>query len=135
MFLFGWQELNNGVFEMLQGNVSPSDIMIEAIGPMQRFLEFGTERILTVIPNFFVTSILAIIVGMLVTVWAAAFIDRKYGATVLLFLSIMLWLVGGGMAPIFMSVVTCETATRINKPLKWWRAHLSVNSRGFLAKL
>ena len=133
--LVGLAGIEHGFFEMLQGNVTPSDIMIDAIGPAQRFWEYGTETALTIIPNFFVTGILAIIVGLLVTIWAGAFIDRKYGAWVLILLSIMLWLVGGGFAPIFMSILASVTATRINKPLKWWRAHLSVNLRGFLAKL
>ncbi len=133
--LVGLAGIEHGFFEMLQGNVTPSGIMIDAIGPAQRFWEYGTETALTIIPNFFVTGILAMIVGLLVTIWAGAFIDRKYGAGVLLLLSIMLWLVGGGFAPIFMSILASVTATRINKPLKWWRAHLSGNLRGFLAKL
>jgi hypothetical protein len=133
--LVGLAGVEHGFFEVLQGNVSPSDVMIEAIGPAQRFWEYGTERALTIIPNFLVTGILAIILGLLVTVWAGAFIDRNYGAWILLLMSIMLWLVGGGFAPIFMSLLAAATATRINKPLKWWRAHLPVKLRGFLAKL
>jgi len=34
-----------------------------------------------------------------------------------------------------MTILASATATRINNPLKWWRTHLSVNVRGFLAKL
>ena len=63
------------------------------------------------------------------------FIDRKYGIWVLMLFSIMLWLVGGGFAPIFMSILAIITATRMSKPLKWWRAHLPAFIRGFLAKL
>jgi hypothetical protein len=133
--LVGLAGVEHGFFELLQGNVSPSEMMIEAIGPAQRFWEYGTELALTIVPNFLVTGILAIILGLLVTVWAGAFIDRKYGALILLFMSITLWLVGGGFAPIFMSLLAAATATRINKPLKWWRAHLPVKLRGFLAKL
>lgn len=133
--LVGLAGVEHGFFEALQGNVSPNGVMIDAIGPAQRFWEYGTERALTVIPNFFVTGILAMIIGILVTVWATAFIDRKHGATVLLLLSIMLWLVGGGFAPIFMTLLATATATRINKPLNWWRKHLSPNLLGFLAKL
>lgn len=133
--LVGLAGVEHGLFEVLQGNVSPSSIMIEAIGPAQRFWEYGTERALTIVPNFLVTGILAIILGLLVTVWAGAFIDRKYGAWLLLLMSIMLWLVGGGFAPIFMSLLAAATATRINKPLKWWSAHLPVKLRGFLARL
>jgi hypothetical protein len=133
--LVGLAGIEHGFFELLQGNVTPSGIMIEAIGPAQRFWEYGTERALTIIPNFFATGILAILVGLLVTIWAGLFIGRKHGVWVLMLLSIILWLVGGGFGPIFMSILAIVTATRINKPLKWWRAHLPVNARGFLAKL
>lgn len=122
--LVGLAGIEHGFFELLQGNVATNDVMINAIGPAQRFWEYGTERALTIIPNFLATGILAIIFGLLVTIWAGAFIDRKYGARVLMLLSIMLWLVGGGFAPIFMSILASVTATQINKPLKWWRAHL-----------
>jgi MFS family permease len=127
--------VEHGIFEMLQGNVTPSGLMIDAIGPAQRFWEYGTERALTIIPNFFVTGTLAIVFGILVTVWAGVFIDRKYSAGILLLLSILLWLVGGGFAPIFMSILASITATQVSKPLKWWRAHLPAFIRGFLAKL
>jgi len=133
--LVGLAGIEHGFFEMLQGNVTPSGILIDAIGPAQKFWEYATETALTIIPNFLITGILAIIVGLLVTIWAGAFIDRKYGAWVFVLLSLILWLVGGGFAPIFMSILAFATATRINKPLKWWRAHLSINLRGFLARL
>lgn len=131
----GLAGIEHGFFELLQGNVTPSGIIIDAIGPSQRFWEYGTERALTVIPNFFVTGILAIIFGLLVTIWAGVFILRKYGGAVLMLLSIILWLIGGGFAPIFMAIFASVTATRINKPLMWWRAYLPINVRGFLAKL
>ena len=133
--LVGLAGIEHGFFEMLQGNVTPSGIMIEAIGPSQRFWEYGTEPALTIIPNMLFSGILAMIVGLSVTIWAGYFIDKKYGARVLMLLSIILWLVGGGFAPIFMSIFASVAATRINKPLNWWRAHLPAFIRGFLAKL
>ena len=48
---------------------------------------------------------------------------------------LILWLVGGGFAPIFMSILASLTATRINNPLEWWRAHLPVNLLSFLSEL
>lgn len=132
--LVGLAGIEHGFFEMLQGNVTPGGVMIDAIGPEQRFWEYGTERALTIIPNFFVTGILAMIVGLLVTIWAAAFVQRKYGARILFFLSVLLWLVGGGFAPIVFTIFASATATRINKPLMWWQAHLTVTVRGVLAR-
>jgi len=86
--LVGLAGIEHGFFELLQGNVAPNDMMIDAIGPGQRFWEYGVERALTIIPNFLVTGILAIVFGLLVTTWAGVFIDRKYGAGVLMLISI-----------------------------------------------
>lgn len=116
--LVGLAGIEHGYFELLQGDVRPGSIMIEAIGPAQRFWEYGTERALTIIPSFLVTGILAMVFGLLVVIWAGAFVHRKNGAGVLLLLSIMLFLVGGGFGPIFLAILASATATRIDKPLR-----------------
>jgi len=133
--IVGLAGMEHGFLEMLQGNATTNGLVIDAIGPAQKLWPGATEPALTIIPNFFVSGILAMIVGFLVTIWAVAFVQRKHGALILLLLSIMLFLVGGGSPPIFLGVVASAVATRINKPLKWWHAHLSLNARGFLAKL
>ena len=133
--IVGLAGMEHGFLEVLQGNATTNGLVIDAIGPAQKLWPGATEPALTIIPNFFVSGILAMIVGFLVTIWAVAFVQRKHGALILLLLSIMLFLVGGGSPPIFLGVVASAVATRINKPLKWWHAHLSLNARGFLAKL
>ncbi len=133
--LVGLAGIEHGFFEILQGNVAPSDLMMDAIGPAQKFWEYATETALTIIPNFLVTGVLAMIFGLLVTIWAVAFIERKHGAWIFGGLSLILWLVGGGFAPIIMSILAFATATRINKPLNWWRTYLPTNFRGFLSTL
>jgi hypothetical protein len=133
--IVGLAGMEHGLFEMLQGGVTTSSLVIDAIGPSQKLWVGATEPALTVVPNFFASGVLAMVVGFLVVVWAVAFVQRKYGAPVLLFLSILLFLVGGGSPPIFLGIVASAVATRINKPLTWWRANLNGNVRGFLAKL
>ena len=133
--IVGLAGMEHGFLEMLQGNATTNGLVIDAIGPAQKLWPGATEPALTIIPNFFVSGILAMIVGFLVTIWAVAFVQRKHGALILLLLSIMLFLVGGGSPPIFLGVAASAVATRINKPLTWWHAHLSLNARGFLAKL
>jgi hypothetical protein len=76
-----------------------------------------------------------VILGLIVTVWAVGYIDRKYGALVLMLLSIALFLVGGGFAPIFMAVIASLAASRIDKQLKFWRVILPVPLRKFLGKI
>lgn len=133
--LVGLAGINHGTFEILQGNVPPDDLMIAAIGPEQRFWEYGTETALTIVPNFLVTGILAVIVGILVAVWSILFVHKKHGAGILMVLSLILFLVGGGFAPIFMATLASLTATRIEKPLSWWRKVLPGGLRKFLAKI
>jgi len=132
--IVGLAGIEHGYFEILQGNVAPSGIMIDAIGPANKMWEGASERALTVIPNYFVTGIIAMIVGLIVIIWSAAFIQRKYGSLILILLSIVLLLFGGGIAPIDLAIIAGVVATRINKPLTWWRTHLPVNVRHILAK-
>ena len=53
---------------------------------------------------------------------------------VFLLLSITQFLVGGSFV-LDLALIASIVATRINKPLTWWRSHLSVNVRNVLAKL
>lgn len=132
--LVGLAGMDHGFFEVFQGPVAPSGRVIEAIGPAQRFWEFGAEPAFTLIPSFLITGILAMVVGLLVIVWAVAFIDRRLGPLVLALLSVALFLVGGGFAPLVLAVLPVAAATRIDKPLTWWRARLPLKVRGFLAR-
>ena len=109
--------------------------MIDAIGPEQKLWEFAIETALTIIPSFLISGILSMILGVLVTIWAVAYVDTKYGAPVLLFLSIALFLVGGGFAPIFLTVLAFVAAMQINKPHKFWRSCAPVGLRNLMAKL
>lgn len=115
--LAGLAGVLHGSFEILQGNATPVGLFFEAIGPAQRFWEYGTLHALTIIPNYLLTGILAVIVGALVAIWAGWFVHTRHGAMVLLLLSITLFLVGGGFNPIYMSVLAVLMAARIDKPL------------------
>ena len=133
--LVGLAGIQHGIFEMLQGNVATNDFMIDAIGPEQMFWEYATETALTIIPNFLITGIFAVIFGLLVTIWSWAFIERKYGAWIFGLLSLILWLVGGGFAPILMALFAFIAAIKIKSSLSWWRNHLPISLGNFLSKL
>ena len=133
--LVGLAGIDHGIFEILQGHIQPESLMIAAIGPDQRFWIYGEETALTIIPSFLISGILSVILGLIVTVWAVGFIDRKYGALVMMLLSLALFLVGGGFAPIFMAVIASLAASRINKPFKFWRAVLPGVLRTLLSKI
>jgi len=133
--LVGLAGIDHGIFEIMQGNVAPDGAMIEAIGPAQRFWEHGTETALTIVPSFVATGILAVLFGLLVTIWSAAFVHRRGGAIVLLLLSIVLFLVGGGFAPIVMALLASLAAARIRKPLTWPRGAVASGVRRAIAVL
>jgi len=101
---------SHGPGEILQGNVVPSGIMIEA---WPGLASLGGEPAMTIVPSFLVTGVLAIIFGLIVTVWAAAFVQRKNGGLVLILLSVILLLLGGGILPPGFGVTAGIIGTRI----------------------
>jgi hypothetical protein len=126
--------IDHGFFETLQGNRPTSGLIIKAIGPELKL--WGTEEAFTIVPNFLITGILAILVSLAIIVWSVKFIHTKYGARVFGLLFILLFLVGGGIAAQIMFVpVTWAVAARINKPLDWWRKILPKGHRRGLAKI
>jgi hypothetical protein len=82
-----------------------------------------------------ISGILSILLGILVILWAVFFIDRNHGAGILMLLCILLFLVGGGFAPIFMAILGSLTATQINKPKTFWDRLLPQSWQRFLARI
>ncbi len=111
--------LEHGYFEMRQGNVRPDSLMIASMGPPcePERVWHGCEPAMTVIPSFLVTGILAILVGLAILIWSAAFVQRRNGGAVLILLSVALLLVGGGIVPPVIGVIGGLVGTKINAPL------------------
>ena len=132
--ILGIAGLDHGIFEILQGNTPTSGLIIQAIGPDLKL--WGTEEALTIIPNFLLTGIAAVIVSLATIAWSVRFVHTQHGARVFGLLFILLFLVGGGIAAqIMFAPVTWAAATRINKPLDWWRKILPETARRVLAKI
>lgn len=126
---------NHGLFEILQGYMPTPGYYIEAIGPQHRFWLHGTEGAFTVIPNFLLTGISVIVIGLAVIVWSVKYIQTKHGASVFLALLVLLTLVGGGIGHILIFLPTWAWATRINKALIRWEKLLPVKLRKSLSGL
>jgi hypothetical protein len=72
---------------------------------------------MTVVPSFLITGILATIVGILTMAWAIAFVHKKrIGGPVMIGLSIVLLLVGGGLFPPLIGIVGGVVALFIHAP-------------------
>ena len=132
--LAGLAGLTHGIGEVLQGNVKPGGIIIDSWtqGPIATHM--GGEPGMTIVPNLLVTGLLTIFVSLAVVVWAA-FVRNRNGGRILLFLSVVMLLVGGGFGPPIIGILAGVAGTGIGAPSTWWRKRLSVNVRRFLALL
>ncbi len=127
----------HGFFEVLQGYRSTEGFFIFAIGKGNSWTVWtqGSEGAFTLIQNYLVTGILAMIVGAVMAVWSVFYVRRKKGSLLFLLIGIWLFLVGGGVAQVPFIMLTAAVITRIDKPLNWWRNTLPRNIRFTLAKL
>jgi len=133
--IFGLSGMSHGFFEVLQGNAPTGGVFIAAIGEAQRMWLYGNEYAFSLIPNFLITGIVAILVGLTIVVWSIGFTHKKHGTVILFLLFVLLFLVGGGVAQIVFFPFICLVSSRINQPLKWWRKVLPVKIHQPLARL
>jgi len=103
---------SHGPGEILQGNIAPGGIIIEA-WPTLTLLAGGPA--MTLIPNFSVSGILTVILGLAVTIWAATRIRSKNGALVLIMLSTIMLFVSGGLIPPVSGVVAGIIGLRVRQ--------------------
>ena len=133
----GGAGIEHGIFEILRGSTRPEGLMIASIGPpcVPELSWNQCEPAMTVVPSFLVTGILAIILGLIATLWSAFFIDRRRGGLVLILLCIPLLLFGGGIFPPVIGAIAGALGTRIHKPLNPEGSRLSGGLLRFLAVL
>jgi hypothetical protein len=110
--LVGLAGVEHGVGEAVQDR-GPGGVLIMSWPDAAALEVLSGEPAMTVIPDLLVTGALAIVVGLLVTVWSIGFAHRRHGGLVLIGLSVVLLLVGGGIAPPVMGVILGGVATRI----------------------
>ncbi|MFN2120981.1 MAG: hypothetical protein ACK2T0_11350 [Anaerolineales bacterium] len=133
--IFGFSGINHGIFEFVQGNVPTNGPLIHAIGEAQRFWPLGTEDAFTLAPTFRIAGALSILVGVAIVIWSVWFLPTRQGRRVFLGLFILLFLVGGGIGQVVFFVPAWAFATRIDKPLTWWKRVLPRAWWPFLSRL
>jgi len=133
--LFAISGMNHGFFEALQGNTPTGGLIVQAIGKHDRMWVYGTEEAFTLIPNFLISGIAAMTVGVLIIVWSLWFVHKKHGSLIFLLLFILLFLVGGGIAQVIFFTLAWAVSTRINKPVTWARSAFPEAVRAALAPL
>jgi len=108
----------HGYFELLQGDVAPNGMRINAIGaPCQGSLVWhACLPAMTIVPNFLTTGILAIVISLMALVWEARFVQQKNASLILILLSVLMLFVGAGFIPPFAGIVAGVVGFRINAP-------------------
>lgn len=116
----GISGIDHGIFEMLQGNTPTHGLLIQAIGPDHLMWPNGTEDAFTIVPNFLVTGMLAILVGLTMIIWSVCYLDRPGASRVYIGLGLTLVLVGGGLGMLVFLLFGWLVARRIHRPPKLW---------------
>ncbi len=93
----------HGYAEILHHNLSLIGFLFEA-NTGRLLINLPTSEwtgwiALTVVPNFLITGVLAIIISMIVATWALFFIREKNAGLILIILSLLLIPFGGGFIP------------------------------------
>jgi hypothetical protein len=133
--LAGLAGIEHGVGEILQGNVAPDGVVILSWPDSDLFGVLDGEPAMTLVPNLLVTGILAILASLVFLLWVTIFIHRPHGGLVLLLLSLVVLLVGGGFGPPLLGLILGVAATRLQAQLAWWRSHLPRGARRLLSTL
>ena len=133
--IMGLAGIEHGLGEVLQGNVAPVGLMFPSWPGSAFFSSLAGEPAMTIIPNLLVTGILTCLVSAIYLVWAIKLVQRKHGGQVMMLLSIIMLLVGGGIFPPIIGLAIGALGTRINAPFTGWRAHPSVGLRHFFGKV
>ena len=112
----GFIGAEHGYYEILQRNKTLHGILFDAVSGTS-FSNLPTSQwsgcpAMTLIQNFLITGIFAILVSIVVMGWAAFFVQRKNGGLTLILLSILMLLVGGGFIPPLFGVIAGVIGSR-----------------------
>ena len=111
--------LEHGYFEFLHGNTPTPGLAFPSWGPpcVSEEIWHACEPAMSILPNFLLTGILAMLLSVVLIVWAVWFVQRKYCGWVQVALSILLLLFGGGFFPPIIGLVGGLAGTQIHRPL------------------
>ncbi|MEZ4657976.1 MAG: hypothetical protein R2911_10420 [Caldilineaceae bacterium] len=135
--LFGFSGVTHGIGEILQGNKQTGGMFINAVAAGSRWSRWveGSEGAFTIVPNFLATGILAVLLGLAIIYWSLRRVHQDWGPGVFLLLFLLLFLVGGGIGQVIFFIAAWLAATRIHRPLTWWRNVLPLSLQKPLARL
>lgn len=125
----------HGYFEIQQGTVVVTGIMVNAIGiPCQpNTVWHACLPAMTFLPNFLSSGIAAVIISFIALIWAAAFIQRKHGNLVLILLSVLMLIFGAGFVPSYTAIIAGIFAAQIHARISLQTTLVTKNILGLLS--
>lgn len=127
--------IEHGIGEMLQGNVAPGGIMIQSWPESEFFLSLSGEPAMTIIPNLLAAGILTVVVSLALLIWSFLFVNRKNGGWIMILISLLMLVLGGGIFPPVFGILIGATATRMHKRESSPKNYGAEKSQRLLAKL
>jgi hypothetical protein len=111
--------LEHGYFAFIQGNTPIPGLAFPSWGPpcVPEEIWHSCEPAMSIIPNFLITGILAMLFSLALIVWAGWFVQRRHGGWVQMAISVLLLLFGGGFFPPIIGFIGGLAGTQINRPL------------------
>ncbi|WP_347355092.1 hypothetical protein [Intrasporangium sp.] len=105
--------LDHGVGAITQGPGSPPNRLFQSWANVDAFDPLGGEPALTLIPDLLVSGLLAVLTAITLGAWATVCPERRHSGLVIVGLSLLLLLVGGGFGPPLLGIVVGLLAMRI----------------------
>lgn len=100
--------------EISQGSARPASLLIQSWPDTAAFTVLAGEPALPVLPTFLLNGILTVIVALALSVWSVFFVQRCGGGLVLILLSLVLLLTGGGLGPPLIGLILGVAALRMH---------------------
>jgi hypothetical protein len=111
----GGASVEHGIYEILQGNLRPEGLMISSMGPpcQPEAVWHNCEPAVTILPNFLITGILAVVIGAFFILWSLVFVQRRGGGLIMILTAVPMLLFGGGIFPPLIGIVGGIVGTRL----------------------
>lgn len=131
--LAGVTGIISGIGLMRQGDIPPSSLWVSMIGSgYDNYLD-SAYSVMTIVPSFYWSGVLAILLSTLSIVWAIKFLQNPAGSSVMMILVIAQTLVGGGWV-LDLGLFTSLLAKGIDSPLYWWEKRIPTSTRVVLSR-
>ena len=121
--LTGIMGIEHGLGAVLQGNTAPATMVFSSWPGSELFEILNGEPAMSIIPNFLVTGILAILLS-LIFLWVVLRVPGRHTGLYLALLSAAMLVAGAGFGPPLIGFIVAATASRLHAPFPWLRAHL-----------